>query len=248
MTGQPDAPGIMLIHGLGSSYRAWDRVLPLIEHAGRVHAVQLESTASIDRDADDAAALIDAPTLLVGHSRGGLVATAIAERHPGLASKLILLCPAWSPASRLQSANWIERAIAVPGLGDLLWASASTTRQRAALRTAFAPAATVPDQFVTDLRARGRRNLVRSSRAIDDYLTTSPLPDRLENLAMPIELVFGEQDARVAAPRDEFDHLANVAVAVLPGSGHTPPWEAPRHVAELITASSAAHRPTEEAN
>ncbi len=239
MTGPPDAPRIMLIHGLGSSYRAWDRVIPLIERIGRIHAVQLESAETIERDADDAAALIDAPTLLIGHSRGALVATAIAERHPGLVTGLILLCPAWSLASRLRSRSGIERAIAVPGLGDLLWASASSTRRRAALRTAFAPATAVPDQFVTDLRARGRRNLVRSSRAIDGYLNTSTLPDRLDKLAMPVELVFGEHDARVAPPRDEFDHLAHVAVTVLPGSGHTPPWEAPEQVAQLITTALA---------
>lgn len=236
-TGPPDAPAVMLIHGLGGSYRVWDRVLPLIEPLARIRAVELQSTASIDRDADEAATLIDTPTVLVGHSRGGLVATAIAERHPGLARKLILLCPAWSLASRLSADRPIERALALPGIGDLLWASASKARQRAALQTAFAPATPVPDQFVTDLRARGRRNLVHSSRAIHDYLKTRPLADRLNHLTVPTELVFGEYDARVATPCDEFAHLAHTHLTVLPGIGHTPPWEAPQQVAELIIAS-----------
>jgi len=60
----------MLIHGLGGSYRTWDRVIPPIERVARIHAVQLESIASIDQDADDVATLIDAPTP-AGRSRGG---------------------------------------------------------------------------------------------------------------------------------------------------------------------------------
>jgi pimeloyl-ACP methyl ester carboxylesterase len=232
--GPPDAPPVMLIHGLGGSYRVWDRVVPLIEPAARIYAVELESTASIDRDADDAAALIDTPTVLVGHSRGGLVATAIAERHPGLARKLILVCPPWSLTCRLSANRPIERALAVPGIGDLLWALASDARQRTALHSAFAPATPVPDQFVADLRARGRRNLIHSSRAIDDYLKTSPLAGRLNNLTVPTDLVFAEYDARVATPHDEFSHLPHTHLTVLPGIGHTPPWEAPHHVAELI--------------
>jgi pimeloyl-ACP methyl ester carboxylesterase len=239
MAGRTDAPPVMLIHGLGGSYRAWNRVLPLIERDARIHAVDLESAASIERDADDAVALIDAPTLLVGHSRGGLVATAIAERHPGLASKLILLCPAWSPTSRLRANNPIERALAVPGIGDLLWLAASQARQRAALRNAFGPATTVPDQFVADLRARGRRNLVRSNQAIDDYLKASQLSCRLEKLTVPTELVFGEQDARVAAPHNEFARLDHAHVTILPGIGHTPSWETPQQVADLITTALA---------
>jgi pimeloyl-ACP methyl ester carboxylesterase len=235
--GTPDAPPVMLIHGLGGSYRVWDRVVPLIELVARIHAVQLESTKSIERDADDAAALIDTPTLLVGHSRGGLVATAIAERHPELVSKVILLCPAWSPASRLSANRPIERALAIPGIGDLMWALASDRQHRAAQQTSFAAGTAVPDQFVADLRARGRRNFVHSTRAVDGYLAAHPLADRLRNLDAPIELVFGERDARVAAPEDEFASLHHTRVTFLPGVGHTPPWEAPGTVAELITDS-----------
>jgi pimeloyl-ACP methyl ester carboxylesterase len=65
--GRPDAPPVMLIHELGGSLQVWNRVVPLIEPAARIYAVELESTASINRDPDDAAALIDTPGVLVGH-------------------------------------------------------------------------------------------------------------------------------------------------------------------------------------
>jgi pimeloyl-ACP methyl ester carboxylesterase len=237
--GSPDASPVMLIHGLGSSFRAWDRVVPLIESAARVYAVELDASRSIESDADAVAALIEAPTVLVGHSRGGLVATAIAERHPGLVRRLILICPSWSVASRTGADRPIERALATPVIGDVLWALASDSRQRSAVQSAFAPGTPVPYQFVVDVRARGRRALTDSSRAIDDYLRTAPLAERLKNLSMPTELVFGEKDARVSAPRDEFSTLRNTHLTELPGVGHSPPWEAPDKIAEMITTSVA---------
>jgi pimeloyl-ACP methyl ester carboxylesterase len=138
IAGTPGAPPVMLIHGLGGSYRVWERVMPLIEPVARITAVHLRSTTSIEHDGDDAAGLIDTPAVLVGHSRGGLVATALAERHPALVSKLILLCPSWSLASRRSARRSMERALAIPGIGTLLWAAASDAQRRAGLQTAFA--------------------------------------------------------------------------------------------------------------
>jgi pimeloyl-ACP methyl ester carboxylesterase len=237
--GSPDAPPVMLIHGLASSYRVWNRVVPLIEPAARIYAVELNASGSIDADADAVAQLIDKPMLLVGHSRGGLVATAVAERHPALVDQLVLLCPSWSVASRLGANRPTERALKVPVLGDVLWTLAPKSQRRQAVQSAFAPGTAVPDQFIADMRARGRRSLTASSRAIDDYLRTAPLAERLAKLAVPIELVFGEADGRVSAPREEFAALRTTHVVVLPGVGHSAPWEAPAEVAELISTSLA---------
>lgn len=44
-----------VIQGLGGSHRVRDRVVPLIEPVARSYAIELESTASIDRDAEEAA-------------------------------------------------------------------------------------------------------------------------------------------------------------------------------------------------
>jgi pimeloyl-ACP methyl ester carboxylesterase len=236
IAGSPDAPVVVLIHGLGGSHHTWDRVLPLIEPHARVHALDLTGTASIEQEADLAAELIPRPAMLVGHSRGGLVATAIAQRHRGLARRLILLCTPWAPESRLVASRPVERALAIPGIGDLVWTAATDTQRRKALRTAFAPHTPIPDQFVADLRATGRRNLVAASRAIDTYLAETPLADRLSATGVPAELIFGEHDARVAAPP------ANVlAHTLLRAVGHTPPWEAAGRVAELISTSLNDH-------
>ncbi|TML97337.1 MAG: alpha/beta hydrolase [Actinobacteria bacterium] len=193
-----DAPLVVLIHRLGGSHHTWDRVLPLIEPHARVHALNLTGTGSIEQEAVLAAELIPRPAVLVGHARGGLVATAIAQRHRGLARKLILPCTPWAPESRLVASRPVERALAVPGIGEVIWTAATGAQQRKALRTASAPNTPIPDQFVADLRATGRRNLVAASRAIDTYLAETPLADRLSASGVPAELIFGEHDARVA--------------------------------------------------
>ncbi|MEV0685641.1 alpha/beta hydrolase [Nocardia sp. NPDC050378] len=234
LAGTPGKPTVVLVHGLASSFRVWDEVVPRLDTCANIVAVQLESSTSIEADADDVAALLASEAIVVGHSRGGLVASALAERHPELVTALVLLCPPWSRESRSSARAPIERALAVPGLGDLLWALASEDRRRAAQQNAFAPHVPVPDQFVADARARGRADFVRSSRAIDTYLGTRSLPERLGGLPMPVDLVFGELDARVARPIGHFDGLPRARVTELPNVGHTPPWEAPEVVADLI--------------
>jgi pimeloyl-ACP methyl ester carboxylesterase len=237
--GPPDGPHIVLIHGLGGSHRTWDRVLPLIETQARIWALDLTGSDSIEHEADEAAELIEGPATLVGHSRGGLVATAIAERHPALASRLILICPPWAPESRLRAQRPTERALAIPGIGHLIWMAATDAQRRRALATAFAPGTPVPEQFVADLRATGRRNLVASSRAIDTYLAQAPLADRLTATAVRVELIFGERDQRVAPPPPSLFNAHNTTL--LQGVGHTPPWETPERIAQLILTGD--HRP-----
>jgi pimeloyl-ACP methyl ester carboxylesterase len=232
IAGPSDAPLVVLIHGLGGSHHTWDRVLPLIEPHARVYALDLSGSDSIEQEADRAAQLIPGPAVLVGHSHGGLVATAIAERHPGLARKLILLCTPWAPESRLSANRPVERALAVPGIGDLIWTAATDAQRREALSTAFAPGTPVPDQFVADLRATGRRRLVAASRAIDTYLADAPLADRLSASGVPAVLIFGEHDARVAPPPSN-----TLTHTLLAGVGHTPPWDAADRIAGLIASS-----------
>jgi pimeloyl-ACP methyl ester carboxylesterase len=72
------APNVILVHGAWADGSSWSKVIPLLQVRGlRVTAVQLPLN-SLDADlatVKRAIALEDGPTLLVGHSYGGVVIT-----------------------------------------------------------------------------------------------------------------------------------------------------------------------------
>jgi pimeloyl-ACP methyl ester carboxylesterase len=85
-------PPILLLHGLGGTRRAWDRVapslrpLPVLALDARGHGESADGRGySLEACADDAATALDAlglsRVLAVGHSWGGAVALTLAARH-----------------------------------------------------------------------------------------------------------------------------------------------------------------------
>jgi len=119
--GPPEAPAIVLIHGLaGSSIAEWYKVAPLladrfrvimIDHRSHGLSVPERDRFEIEDEADDIAEVIDAlglgPVLVAGYSMGGAIAQALAYRHPHLVAKLALVGtmayhpPAWRVARTL---------------------------------------------------------------------------------------------------------------------------------------------------
>ncbi|HUO46188.1 MAG TPA: alpha/beta hydrolase [Acidimicrobiia bacterium] len=113
--GPPDAPALVMIHGLaGSSLAEWYKVVPLLSDRHRVIMIDHRSHGfshtdrgrfEIDDDADDVAAVMAQlhvdQAVVVGYSMGGTVAQSLAYRHPHLVSGLVLVGtmshhpPAW---------------------------------------------------------------------------------------------------------------------------------------------------------
>ena len=223
----------MLIHGLGCSSRSWQRVVPLL--SGEVVAVDLPSFESIEEAAEHVARLDVRDAVVAGHSMGGVVGVALAEAAPAVVSRLVLINSPPTYESRITSRGGQEKLIRQPVVGRALWKLAGDARMRSGLRSAFAPGYDVPDVFVEDLLATPWSQFVAATTAIDDYLAERPLHARLGALPVPATVLFGEQDQRVDPESLKgYDGVAGVEVQTLPGVGHTPIWEAPEQVVEVV--------------
>jgi 3-oxoadipate enol-lactonase len=112
--GPPGAPPVVLIHGWAyGSLATWHRVIPLLAGDLRVIAVDLRAHGKSDRVrerfevedlADDVEAVLDAlgvgRVAVLGYSMGGMVAQALARRHPARVERLVLGATAARPWPR----------------------------------------------------------------------------------------------------------------------------------------------------
>ena len=104
--GPPDAPVIVLIHGLaGSSMAEWYKVAPLLadrfrvvmidhrSHGLSVHGARSASRSKTKRTTSPRSceSLDLEPVGIAGYSMGGPIAEAVAYRHPHLVKKLALV-------------------------------------------------------------------------------------------------------------------------------------------------------------
>jgi pimeloyl-ACP methyl ester carboxylesterase len=101
-----EAPVSVLVHGYGSNWNTWGRVVDKLSAEFKLYAVDLRGMGRSGRYgtgssrqtwADDIADIIpklsDNPVYLVGHSLGGWITAAVAAEHPELVSKAVLVEP-----------------------------------------------------------------------------------------------------------------------------------------------------------
>jgi 3-oxoadipate enol-lactonase len=102
VTGEPDAPPMVLLHALGQSRADWAPVLARFTSRYRVYAVDQRGHGASDRPgvysfdalSADVVAFLDTLGLtgvtLVGHSMGGVVTYRVALTRPDLVSRIVI--------------------------------------------------------------------------------------------------------------------------------------------------------------
>ncbi|HEU5157179.1 MAG TPA: alpha/beta fold hydrolase [Streptosporangiaceae bacterium] len=258
--GPRDAPALVLVHGLGASIRWWDPVV--VRLASSYHVIRIDLLGhgrsakpagggyAIPQQAHRVGQALDRlgvnRAIVVGHSTGGYVATALAEQRGDLVTALALI-DTGPRRDAFISDGLVGKLVDVPVVGQLLWRLRTDGIIRRGLSTAFAPGFKAPRQLVDDTRAMTYHALTAASHASDDYLKQRPLPERLAPLAKPLLVIFGEQDRRWrSSSAASYRALAGAKVELLPGVGHSPMLEDPPRTAALLLtfASSVWRTPT----
>lgn len=258
---RPDAEGgpIVLLHCYGCSLRWWDRLAPLLATERRVVAVDLIGFGGSEKPQagyaipEQAAAVAEALSRLgveaatvVGHSMGGDVAIALAERASQLVDRVAVL---GTPSDTDQaSLPFLARLTYVPVLGEALWRVRTDGMIRQGYESAFAPGFDLegafddPDQVIADNLAMTYTSYEKAHAAAQDFTDAAANAARITAVAVPFLAVLGAEDEIVDTPAAESSYAAvpGAQVRVLDGVGHSPNLEAPEDTAETLLRFAGA--------
>lgn len=253
---QGSGPPLLLVPGLGSTWRTFEPVLSQLSVAREVVAVDLpgfgespplEGEVTIARLADALADFLEAGGLtgadLVGSSVGARLVLELARR--GIGRHTVALDPGgfWSRRQKAVFSVSIGASIRlVRSLQPVLPALTATAAGRTALLAQLSPRpwALPPDLVLRELRGWAA---APGYDALLAALVHGPDQDGAPAGATPGRLVIGwGRSDRVVTPSQ-----ATVAAARFPGarvhwferSGHFPMWDEPEETADLVLASTA---------
>jgi pyruvate dehydrogenase E2 component (dihydrolipoamide acetyltransferase) len=221
---------VVLLHGFGGDLNNWLFNAEAIASDHTVYALDLPGHGGSVKRAGDLAALVaalraflDSQGLervhLVGHSMGGLVASALAVESPDRVRSLTLVDSAG--LGEEMDAAYVEGFVAAAGRREL----------KPVLQRLFADPELVTRQMVDDVlkykRLDGVQEALRglAGALFPDGRQRHVLAGALEGYPGPVLVVWGEAD-RVIPAAHARSAPAGADVHVLPGAGHSPHMEA----------------------
>jgi pimeloyl-ACP methyl ester carboxylesterase len=252
LRGSVTGPPIVLLHCDGCSLHWWDQLAPLLNKRHRVVRIDLlgfggsekpKGGYGITEQAATVAAALNQLGLegavVVGHSMGFTVATALAAEHSELVDRLVNIGE--GPAVDDCSLPFLAKLEYVPVLGEAMWRLTPNFAVKDSYGDAFAPGYDVPDFVVDDYDAMTYTSFGDSHSANDDYRDEISLADRLRPLPIPLLSIFGTEDqiCDVDASQEAYQSLPGARVAEVDGAGHSPNVEKPGETAALIEEFAA---------
>ncbi len=237
-----EKPPVMLIHGVGSDGKSWDKIAPGLAPEFRVVRLDLrghgrsghiEGALTLDDFIRDVVDVLDACAVpaapIVGFSLGGMIAQGIALHHADRVRRLVLL-------SAVAGRTAEER--------DRVQARLTTLREQgiaaitgSAQERWFTPEfiARNPD-LVQQRMQQLQENHSSSYAAAYTVFSTSDLGDRLHAIRVPTLIATGEHDIGSNTRMARFMHsqIAGSQLEILPGLRHSILVEAPELITRLV--------------
>jgi pimeloyl-ACP methyl ester carboxylesterase len=251
--GPRNAPGLLLVHGLGDEADTWRRVIPSLAERHRVVAPDLPGFGRSPLPRRGLSPRSLAATLralverlgmrhvtLVGSSLGAALVQIIALKEPALVSRLILVDGGLLAMRRLQRSFIFSL---LPGLGEKRYRSLAgdLNAAYASLGPYYANLGDLPSEERDFLRERvGER--VASATQMRAYFSSfrgfvcwmlsfgQIAAERARRLDVPTHYIWGEQDHIIPAVlgRQACALHSGARLTVIPGAGHLPHQEKPR--------------------
>ena len=250
--GRPGAPALLLIQNAAAPIALWDPVVPSLAGAHRVIRADLLGNGrsgpaagyDVPAQARRAGATLDrlgaGQVTVIGHSSGGMVATALAEQRPGQVAAIVLINTGPSPDAKIPDPP-LARLLNAPLAGRLVWRLKTEGTIRKAARTAVTRPVDIPDAFIAHMQAMTYRSFTATMHGYWDYLSQRSIPDRVAALGLPVLVIFGTDDRRWrSSSAAGYRAVPGARVELLPGVGHTPMMEDPQATATLLLDFASA--------
>jgi pimeloyl-ACP methyl ester carboxylesterase len=256
--GRPRAAPVVLLHCYSCSLHWWDALAPILARNHRVIRIDLlghggsqkpSSGYGIDEQAALVAAALDRldvqGAVVVGHSMGFDVATALAARATQLVDRLVNIDE--GPSEDVCSTPFIATLGYAPVIGQAMWRLAPDFAIKQGYESAFAPGFDLaegfpnPDQVVNDFNAMTYTSFRDASQANTDFVEELPLDQRLRSLPVPLLSIFGAEDELCdpAESQAAYRTVPGARLAEIEGAGHSPNVEKPDETAALIEEFAA---------
>jgi pimeloyl-ACP methyl ester carboxylesterase len=250
---------IVLLHCYACSLHWWDGIAPLLARNHRVIRVDLlgfggsekpRSGYSMESQASLVALALSRlhvqGAVVVGHSMGFDVATALAAQSSELVDRLVDIDEA--PDNGFGGLPFLARLGHVPVIGQGLWRVTPDVVIRHEYGEAFAPDYEISDGFpdsdqvVDDFRAMTYTAYDASADEEHDYTDEEPLDERVRNAAVPLLVIFGTEDQVWDDPEaaaDAYRDVPGARIEMVAGAGHSPNVEKPVETSRIVLRFAA---------
>jgi pimeloyl-ACP methyl ester carboxylesterase len=243
-------PTVVLLHGLGGAASNWVAVAPALAGSCRVLVPELPGhggssalpapVLTLDPYADRVAALLESPSLVVGHSLGGVVALRLALRHRELVCGVVLAASAGLSSGTRSSQRALALASTIQPGKRIAPLRRLVSRNALLRKIAFGMVSVADprglDPWVAEAFLAGAALHTGVRDASDALVRTDPRRD-LDGLRRPALVLHGARDRQVPL-RDAFEYarLLDAPLRMIADCGHLLIGERPRAVAGAILA------------
>jgi pimeloyl-ACP methyl ester carboxylesterase len=256
--GPREGSPIVLVHCFTCAIDWWERMLPALTRRHRVVAIDLlghggsekpGSGYSIPDQADLVAQAlrelgVEEPAMAVGHSLGGSVVTALAQEHPRLVDRVVIVD---TPPDHSNSSLGLIAGLAFqPVIGEFFWTVKPDFAIRDGMKVAFAPGYDVPDAFVEDVKRMTFTAYDESPSASDDFVNEEPLDERMRETGLPLLVIMGAEEQIIDDPAGalaEYERtVPGAQTELIAAAGHSPNVERPAETAQMVLAFAKTAR------